>query len=83
MTYLGYKVLGVLERLFEVLFQGYAGKRSLTQDNIASFIKGTLDDVYGELSEQIENAFYGTINGGGPMMTFETYHGNIYIRNVK
>lgn len=37
----------------------------------------------GKYRVQIENAFYGTINGGGPMMTFETYHGNIYIRKAK
>ena len=37
----------------------------------------------GKYRVQIENAFYGAINGGGPMMTFETYHGNIYIRKVK
>ena len=37
----------------------------------------------GRYRVQIEHAFYGALNGGGPEMTFETYHGNIYIRKAK
>lgn len=50
------KVLNVLERLFEVLFPGYAGKRSLTQENISLTVGGILSEVFVELGQQIENS---------------------------
>lgn len=37
----------------------------------------------GKYRVEIEHAFYGTLNGGGPEMAFTTYHGNIYIRKAE
>ena len=37
----------------------------------------------GKYRVRIEHAFFGTINGGGPDMKFDTYHGDIFIRRSK
>ena len=50
-------ILEILDLLFEVLFPGYTGKRTVTKSNIDFIIGDILWQVYMELSEQIEKAF--------------------------
>lgn len=50
-------ILEILDLLFEVLFPGYTGKRTVTKLNIDFIIGDILWLVYTELSEQIERAF--------------------------
>jgi len=51
------KILDVLELLFEVLFPGYTGKRTVTKSNVNFIIGDILSQVYAELSEQVERAY--------------------------
>jgi DUF4097 and DUF4098 domain-containing protein YvlB len=41
------------------------------------------DHVEGKYRVRIEDAFYGTINGGGPEFDFSTFNGDIFIRKGK
>ncbi len=50
------KILEVLDLLFEALFPGYTGKRTVTKSNINYIVIDILCHVYTELSEQIERA---------------------------
>ncbi len=50
-------ILEILDLLFEVLFPGYTGKRTVTKLNIEFIIGDILWQIYTELSEQIERAF--------------------------
>lgn len=50
------KILEILDLLFEVLFPGYTGRRTVTKSNINYIIIDILYHVYTELSEQIERA---------------------------
>jgi serine O-acetyltransferase len=50
------KILEILDLLFEVLFPGYTGRRTVTKSNINYSIIDILYHVYTELSEQIERA---------------------------
>ncbi|UCE99578.1 MAG: serine acetyltransferase [Planctomycetota bacterium] len=50
------KILEILDLLFEVLFPGYTGKRTVTKSNISYIIIDILYHIYTELSEQIERA---------------------------
>jgi serine O-acetyltransferase len=51
------KILEVLDLLFEVLFPGYTGKRTVTKSNVNFIIGDILSQVYAELSEQVEHAY--------------------------
>jgi serine O-acetyltransferase len=51
------KILEILDLLFEVLFPGYTGKRTVTKSNINFIVIDILYHIYTELSEQIEHAF--------------------------
>ena len=51
------KILEILDLLFEVLFPGYTGKRTITKSNINFVIGDILWQIYMEFSEQIERAF--------------------------
>ena len=51
------EILEILDLLFEVLFPGYTGKRTLTKSNINFIIGDILCQVYTELSGQMERAF--------------------------
>ena len=51
------KILEILDLLFEVLFPGYTGKRTITKSNINFIIGDILWQIYTEFSEQIERAF--------------------------
>lgn len=51
------KILEVLELLFEVLFPGYTGKRTVTKSNVSFIVGDILSQVYAELSEQVERAY--------------------------
>jgi len=50
-------ILEILDLLFEVLFPGYTGKRTVTKSNIDFIIGDILWQVYMELSEQVERAY--------------------------
>jgi serine O-acetyltransferase len=50
-------ILEILDLLFEVLFPGYTGKRTVTKSNIDFIIGDILWQIYTELSDQIERAF--------------------------
>jgi serine O-acetyltransferase len=50
-------ILEILDLLFEVLFPGYTGKRTVTKSNINFIVIDILYHIYTELSEQIEHAF--------------------------
>ncbi len=50
-------ILEILDLLFEVLFPGYTGKRTVTKSNIDFIIGDILCQVYTELSEQVERAY--------------------------
>lgn len=51
------EILQILDLLFEVLFPGNTGKRTVTKSNINYIIGDILCQVYVELSEQIERAY--------------------------
>jgi serine O-acetyltransferase len=51
------KILEVLDLLFEVLFPGYTGKRTVTKSNVNFIVGDILSQVYAELSEQVERAY--------------------------
>ena len=51
------EILKILDLLFEVLFPGYTGKRTVTKSNINFIVGDILCQVYTELSEQIERAY--------------------------
>lgn len=38
---------------------------------------------HGKYRVRVDHAMYGTINGGGPELRFETFNGNVYIRKAK
>ncbi len=49
-------ILEILDSLFEVIFPGYTGRRTVTKSNIDFIIGDILWHIYTELSEQIERA---------------------------
>lgn len=51
------EILQILDLLFEVLFPGHTGKRTVTKSNIKFIIGDILCQIYTELSEQIERAY--------------------------
>ena len=51
------KIFEILDLLFEVLFPGYTGKRTITKTNISFVVIDILCHIYTELSTQIERAF--------------------------
>jgi len=51
------KIVDILDLLFEVLFPGYTGKRTITKANIDFIIGDILWQIHTELSEQMEHAF--------------------------
>ena len=51
------KILEILDLLFELLFPGYTGKRTVTKSNIEFIIGDILCQIYTELSEQVERAY--------------------------
>jgi len=51
------EILEILDLLFEVLFPGYTGKRTVTRSNINFIVGDILCHIYAELSEQIERAW--------------------------
>jgi serine O-acetyltransferase len=50
------KILEILDLLFEVLFPGYTGKRTVTKTNVGFVVIDVLCHIYTELSGQIERA---------------------------
>jgi len=51
------EILKILDLLFEVLFPGYTGKRTVTKSNINFIVGDILCQVYTELSKQTERAY--------------------------
>jgi len=51
------EILKILDLLFEVLFPGYTGKRTVTKSNISFIVGDILCQVYTELSKQTERAY--------------------------
>ena len=51
------KIIEIIDLLFEVLFPGYTGKRSVTKSNINYVVIDILCHAYTELSGQIERAY--------------------------
>ena len=51
------EILQILDLLFEVLFPGHTGKKTVTKSNINYIVGDILCQVYIELSEQIERAY--------------------------
>jgi serine O-acetyltransferase len=51
------KILDSLDLLFEVLFPGHAGRRTVTRSNIRFVVGDILCQIYDELAEQIERAY--------------------------
>ncbi len=51
------EILTILDLLFEVLFPGHTGKRTVTKSNINFVVGDILCQVYTELSDQIERAY--------------------------
>jgi len=51
------KILEILDLIFEVLFPGYTGKRTVTRTNISFIVRDILCQVVTALSEQIERAY--------------------------
>jgi serine O-acetyltransferase len=50
------RILEILDLLFEVLFPGFTGKRTITKSNINFVVIDILCHIYTELSNQIERA---------------------------
>jgi serine O-acetyltransferase len=51
------KILDILELIFEVIFPGYTGKRTVTKSNIKFIVGDILWQIATELSEQMERSF--------------------------
>ena len=51
------EILQILDLLFEVLFPGHTGKRTVTKSNIRFIVGDILCQIYTELSGQIERAY--------------------------
>lgn len=51
------KILDIIDLLFEVLFPGYTGKRTVTKSNITFIVGDILWQIATELFEQVERAF--------------------------
>jgi len=51
------EIIQILDLLFEVLFPGHTGKRTVTKSNIKFIVGDILCQIYTELSEQIERAY--------------------------
>ncbi len=51
------EILETLESLFEILFPGHTGRRTVTKSNISFIIGDILCEAYSELSRQIERAY--------------------------
>jgi serine O-acetyltransferase len=51
------KILQILDLLFEVLFPGYTGKRTVTKSNINFIVGDILCQIAAELTEQAERAY--------------------------
>ena len=51
------EILKILDLLFEVLFPGYTGRRTVTKSNISFIVGDILCQVYTELSKQTERAY--------------------------
>jgi serine O-acetyltransferase len=51
------KILQTLDLMTELLFPGYAGRRTVTKENVKFVVTDILYHIYTELSEQIERAF--------------------------
>jgi serine O-acetyltransferase len=51
------EILEILDLLFEVLFPGYTGKRTVTKSNINFIVGDILCQVYSDLAGQIERAY--------------------------
>jgi serine O-acetyltransferase len=51
------KILEILDLLFELLFPGHTGNRTVTKSNIKFIVGDILCQVYSELSEQTQRAF--------------------------
>ena len=51
------EILEILDLLFEVLFPGYTGKRTVTKSNINFIVGDILCQVHTELSKQVERAY--------------------------
>jgi len=51
------EILKILDLLFELLFPGYTGKRTVTRSNINFIVGDILCQVYTDLSKQIEQAY--------------------------
>lgn len=52
-----YKILDIIELIFEVIFPGYTGKRTVTKSNIKFIVGDILWQIATELSEQVERSF--------------------------
>lgn len=50
------KILEVLDKLTELLFPGYTGKRTVTKANVSFIVGDIISQVAAELSDQIERA---------------------------
>ena len=51
------EILKILDLLFEVIFPGYTGRRTVTKSNISFIVGDILCQVYTELSKQTERAY--------------------------
>jgi len=51
------EILEILELLFEVLFPGHTGKRSVTKSNINFVVGDLLCEIHAGLSDQVERAY--------------------------
>ncbi len=51
------KILEILDLLFEVLFPGFTGRRTVTKSNINYVVIDILCHIYTELSTQVERAY--------------------------
>jgi len=51
------EILKILDLLFEVLFPGYTGKRTVTKSNISFIVGDILCRVYTDLCEQVERSY--------------------------
>ncbi len=51
------QILDILDLLFEVLFPGHTGSKSVTQNNVKYIVGDLLSQIHTELSEQIKRAY--------------------------
>lgn len=63
--------------------EAYSDFKIKQSENPQKIIEENKQGKHGKFRVRIENAFYGTINGGGPEFLFNNFNGDVFIRKAE